>query len=266
MRHANRYPTRIAQGPKGRFYVTDASLGALFVYDPNLRLVGELTGLASPLGVAVDETGHIYVGNDGRSNVEIYRPDGRKRMVIADGQIAKPNDIVLDRQGRIFVAASAAGAVEVYGPDGLLHQRIDRAGDDGPRLSFPCALAIAYRDGEGELFVADQGASMIRVFDLEGRHLRSFGGKPVAASDSEGRFVRLQSLAIDGQGRLHALDLFASRVQILDRDSGGYIAAYGHFGDQPGELNLPLDVAIAGDRTIVANADSHRVEVVHVVD
>jgi len=66
----NNYPTRLAQGPDGKLYVSDAMAGSVFIYNPQLNLMGELKNLSGPLGVAVAGDGRIYVGSNGRDSVE----------------------------------------------------------------------------------------------------------------------------------------------------------------------------------------------------
>lgn len=97
----NSYPTRLALGPDDKLYVSDAKAGAVFIYDAELNLIGELKGLAQPLGVAVDTQGKIYVGNNGRDNVEVYSAAGAKIAVIGEGIIKMPNDLALDRDGKV---------------------------------------------------------------------------------------------------------------------------------------------------------------------
>ncbi len=257
VRSRNAYPTRLAWGAGARLYVTDALSDALFIYDTNLKLTGQLSGLDRPLGVAVGPRGFIYVGNDGRDNVEVYSTAGARVAVIDDGNIKKPNAIAIAADGSVYVADSIANVVKVYSADRVW--QFDISGTPALALRFPAALAIV---GD-ELYVADQGHALVRVFDLDGHSLRMFGGKPERGV-SEGRFTKIQSLAVDEAGMLHVLDSFASNVQILDPADGHFIATYGGFGTARGQLNLPLDIAIAADdRVVVANAENHRVEVVH---
>ena len=52
----NEYPTRLAWGPKGKLFVTDCKVGSVFIYkhvSNKLKVVGELKGFETPLGVAV---------------------------------------------------------------------------------------------------------------------------------------------------------------------------------------------------------------------
>jgi DNA-binding beta-propeller fold protein YncE len=260
------------EGPLGKLYVSDAKGGAVFIYDASLNLVGELKGLDRPLGVAVDSEGNIYVGNDGRDNVEVYSPAGVPLFVIDEGNIRMPNDLAIDQQDHVYVTDSLSDAVKVYDAAGVWRQNIGGPGDDDGSMLFPVAVAVAYRTNAvgqevEELYVADQGHGRVQVFDLEGNFLRIYGSAVSAFStDWHGRFVKLQSLAVDAQGRLHAADSYLNSVQILDADTGGYLDSYGDFGTGVRELNVPLDIVVTQSGwVVVANAENHRVEVIHTV-
>ena len=120
----------------------------------------------------------------------------------------------------------------------------------------------------GELYVADQRHARIQVFDLLGNFLRAYGDRIMrgtASSNWQGKFAKIQSLAFDARGRLHAVDCYMNNVQILDAYTGGYIDSYGEFGAAEGQLNLPLDILIVGGKVIVTNAGNKRVEVIYTV-
>jgi DNA-binding beta-propeller fold protein YncE len=261
VRDANRYPTRLASGADGRIYASDSRANAVFVYDAHLNLVAQLGGLDRPLGVAADARGRIYVGSAGRRAIEVYAPDGAKLFDMGAGGIAMPNDLALDRHGNVVVADSASNRVGVYTAEGAWLRDVGAGDPEG--LRFPAALACsAGRAGGEELFVADQGHSKVKVYGPDGTFLRAFGGPaPAFSTEYKGRFVRLQSLALDPQGRLHAADSAVARIQILDARTGAWVDDYGAFGTQIGRLNLPLDILVrdSGD-VLVANAENHRVE------
>jgi WD40 repeat protein len=262
--NANDAPTRLAWSSDGQqLYVSDARVGSVFIYDNQLTLTAELKGLAKPLGVAVDALGNIYVGNNQRDNLEVYSPEGERTAIIGAGTILMPNDMAFGPDGYLYVVDSKSRRVWVVDTAG--EQILDSIGEG--ELRFPAALAFSGQ----ELFVADQGNFQVRVFDLQGNLLRSFGGEPSRGFMNyswQGKFVRLQSLAFDGQGpdlRLHALDNHMSIVQMLDPADGTYLGTYGTKGTAPGELKLPLDIDInASGEAAVANRENKRVELLTV--
>ncbi len=273
---SNEYPTRLAIGADDKIYVTDFERGSVFVYqnnvtDPNNKdLVGELKGLDKPLGIAVDNSGNIFVGSSGRKSVEVYNSQGVKISTIGRGLIKMPNDLTFDNDGNLYVVDSKNKTVWVFGPNGAVQRSIGKPGNGDGRLKFPAAIAIAYTGGgTGELYVADQGNSLIQVFDLDGHFLRSFGGMVIEHGmftkwyEWEGYFVRVQSLAFDDAGQLHALDCYMDKVQILDPADGGFLSSYGEYGTGAGQLNLPTDIVIDDmGRTIVTEARNKKVQVI----
>jgi len=286
----NNYPTRLTYAADGLLYVTDPGTCSVFIYDPNtndpnLTPVGELRGLDKPLSVAVDNAGFIYVGNDGRNNVEIFNPSGNRIRTIGDGFIQMPNSIKVGPDDNIYICDSLADAVYVYDLKGKLQRTIGSG-----LVSFPSSIEIATIETspgvfETELYVADQRHYKIKVFDLEGNLKREFGN--FARKEGyfnptliwQGYYVCLQSIVMDDQGRLHVLDSAMKKVQILDpvnlvyiTDDGDpyYIAtfldSYGEEGTGPGQLKLPQDIAInAGGDVAVANNGNNRVEVMYTI-
>lgn len=243
----NHHPARLAYGPQGRLFVSDSKVGSVFIYDTGMYLTGELKGIDQPLGVAVDKTGNIYVGSNGSDTVRVYDSQGQYTRSI--GSVGMPNDMVFDLSGNLYVADSVNNRVNVY----------DLQGNNVRTISADTPVALAIKpdiDGNGqnieELYVAEMSLSRISVFDLQGNLLRSVGRKvSVFGSNWHGRFVKLQSLAIDNQGRLHALDCYMNKIQILDPKTGAFIASYPS-GEEPDHVNLILDIAIRQDRQTAA--------------
>ena len=262
-------PTRLALGPNGRVYVTNPRANAVFIYDANLGMIGEIRNLNRPLGIAVAGDGRIYVGNNGRNNIEVYNPDGAKIATFAQGAVEMPTDMVLDRQGNLYVVDSLADTVRVYDPNGQWLRNIGSSGDGDGGLKFPAAVAFSYYGNEDRIYVADQGHAKIHVFDLQGNFQRAFGSKVSQGMFGwkwQGKFVRLQSIAVDSQGRVHAADCYMNKIQILNAQDGGYIDSYGSFGTSLGQLNLPLDIAITSSgQVVVTNIENKRVEIIYTI-
>jgi len=257
IRNVNRHPTRLAWSPDaGQLYVSDPRVGSVFVYDPTATLIGELKISGKPLGVAVHPQGDIYIGNDKFDEVAVYGPDGFQTATIGAGMLRMPNDLAFDQNGELYVVDSKRNRVEVFDPaTGASLRTIG-----GGQLRFPSALAISGQ----EVFVGDQSNFLVKVFDLQGNLLRSLGGEASQGFMNykwQGKFVRIQSLAIDSTGRLHVLDSHMGIIQILNATDGSYIGSYGAKGSAVGELDLPLDIDINQyGETAVANTRNERVE------
>ncbi|GAB4321969.1 MAG: hypothetical protein Kow0059_16880 [Candidatus Sumerlaeia bacterium] len=254
--HSNAQPARVAVDDAGRIYVSDPAAGSVFVYDGTLGALGEIGGLDLPLGVAADSArNRLYVGDDERDRIEVFDLDGAFIETIAAGEVQMPNDLALDSAGNVYVADSLGNVVRVYSPDGAWLRNIGVG-----IVSFPASVVVS----GSELYVADQINFKIRVFSLTGSQLRSFGAKiPGFGAFSPGSFVKLQSLAVDNYGYVHAGDCYMNNVQMLHPSTGAYKTVYGSYGTDPGGLNLPLDLAFVQEGVmVVANTRNHRVELI----
>ena len=258
---ANDYPTRLAWASDGRLYVSDALAGSVFVYErrPELTPVAEYKNLAKPLGVALDASGILYVGVDGRDRVELYDAGSNLIATIGDGAIRMPNDLTFDAAGNLYVADSQSNRVWVYDPTGVLLRSIGQG-----ELRFPVALAVS----GAELYVADQGNHQVKVFDLQGNLLRVLGGRVSQGSLGykwQGKFVRLEAVAIDAAGRLHALDSQQGLIEVLDATTGTFLTSYGEKGTGPGQLSLPMGIAMnSAGETAVSDSENQRIEILPV--
>lgn len=268
---AHHYPTRLAMVSEELIGISDAQAGSVSLYNSALEMVGEISGLDLPMGVASDGTGKIYVGNDGRDNVEVYDHSGVLLSTIGNGEILMPLDLCLDQQNNLYVADSLGDAVKVYDPNGLWLFDIGQTGSGEGKFKFPSAVAITYsNDPNGnlaaELFVADQNNYRIQVFDSAGNFKRALGGiLQMGGTDWrswKGRFIKIQSLDFDAAGRLHVVDYYMNKVQVLRADTGFYHNSYGAYGVTSGSLNLPLDLLITpAGQILVACAENQAVEV-----
>lgn len=182
-----------------------------------------------------------------------------------------------------------------------LIRSIGAKGTADGEFQFPSAVAIGRRYDSNrqveaeELYVADQGNKRIQVFDLYGNFLRSFSpgtgglgfglmggmmdgnraagkGEVIGAGAAmpmgmgsmydDGKILqRVQSLAVDEFGQVHALDCYTHRVEVLDAVTGGLLEQYGEYGSGPAQMLVPLDILITNrGAVIVANTYNHRVE------
>jgi DNA-binding beta-propeller fold protein YncE len=267
----NNSPIRLCLDANGRLYVSDSRTDSVFICEEKYGLfvpTGELKNLNKPIGVAVDPVGNIYVGSFGDHRIMKFSPEGIMLSFFGEDNIKMPNDLTFDKDFNLYIADSKSNVIWVYSSEGTL-VRVIRQGD----LKFPNAVEINYViDGSGnmvgELYVADHDHYLVKVFDLKGNFLRSFGGFPKEGSpwrpvwNWEGNFMSIQSLAMDSLERLHVLDDSINRVQILDPVTGNYIDHYGN-DETPDLFNLPLDIIVNDfGEVIVSNHDKHKVEIV----
>jgi DNA-binding beta-propeller fold protein YncE len=238
---------------------------------PRLAYAGELTGQENFRKVAGERDGAAlrvlrWIAGIGREQQvrELIRPqsgmvDGNGRILVTDagreaivvfdeaagalefwqeaerGQnFRSPVGIAADGAGGYLVADADIGHVIRLAADG------DPAGSIGKGvLARPTGLCRS--EATGEIFVADSAAHDIKVFDSDGRMLRSLGGRGIEA----GYFNGPTHLSC-GADRLYVTDTLNARVQVL-LPSGEPLVSIGQRGLFVGNLVRPKGVVTDRD-------------------
>ena len=236
-----RAPIRIATDSLGNAYVTDTRRHRVCVMDASGVMLRHISGIAIPLGIAVDSHDRLYIGDRETGSVGIFTLEGAPtgKLGVGDGQFSMPTDIAIDSQGKIYVVDSKESCVKVFNKNGYYEFQF---GDS--TLAFPTGIAIDRANDTilvGQYGGIEDGtrAAKVQIFDMQGNWKNSigrYGSKP-------GEFRRIQGIAVDGLGRIYVTDCFMSNVQVVDYD-GNWLSYIGGYEANPGQLRLPSDVAL----------------------
>jgi sugar lactone lactonase YvrE len=196
------------------------------------------------------------------SSADVTRDEVSSLQRIATGEtrtgdgLDKPYGVSV-RRGRLYVTDTVRRQVAMFD---IPAQRFAWLGDDGPgALRQPLGVDT---DAQGNVYVADASARRVVVFDASGRFLREIAGKDM--------FVRPSGVGVNGAGtRLYVVDTGGvgaagetHRVRAFELPSGRHLRDIGKRGSEPGEFNLPTDVAVAADGSVyVVDAGNFRVQV-----
>ena len=157
--------------------------------------------------------------------------------------------------GRVYVGDTALHMVAVFDIPG---QRFFKIGEeDVGKLVTPMGMDV---DAKGNLYVLDSSAKQVQVYDGDGKFLRTLAGRKW--------FSRPAGLAVDQAGeRIYVVDTGGvtsddHRIRVFDAHDGKHLLDIGTRGSNPGELNLPRDVAIGSDGLLyVVDGANFRVQV-----
>ncbi len=164
----------IATDSAGDIYYPNQPLGELEEFQPD-GTPGPLTitGLRSPVAVAVASGGDIYVvdteASTGSSQVQKFNSSGNPLGVLGAGVLSAPASIAIDASGDVFVADQTAdgAVVDEFGSSGSL-LRTFGAGI----LSNPGGIAVD--SASGDVYIAEA------IFESEGP-VQIFGPSAVTA-------------------------------------------------------------------------------------
>jgi uncharacterized protein (TIGR03437 family) len=134
--------------------------------------------LRTPLSLAVDHAGNLYIGDFSAGRIRKVSPDGIITTVAGGGRETgnnvpatsvevAPFGIAVDESGDIFIADGSSQVQEVT-PDGMIHTIAGAGrgywGDGGPAtsagLNVPFGVAV---DPAGNVYVAEQGNNIVRL-------------------------------------------------------------------------------------------------------
>lgn len=258
------HPTKLVWSENNILYVSDTETNSVHIFDSGLFQTGELKGLSHPMGVGVDSGGNLYVGNQGRQNVEVYDPDGILIKTIGNGVIQQPTDIAFDNAGLVYILDQSMGG-RVLAYDGLLLDKtIGTYGPAAGQFRIPVSIAVY----NGELYVADVGKGTIHVFNLNGVFQRDIGqmgdylmpetpeGDPIW----DGYFAGLKGIAFDQRGNIHGVDNTLNVVQVFDPVTTAFKYSYKAYYHED-RANIQMDISIRKDNLVsIANAATVNIE------
>lgn len=253
-------PQCIAADGGGLIYVADPSIGVVHRYDLANREVSYLfrldnnRTLVSPVGVALDSEGNIYVSDSQLASVFKFNSGGEFLKELSSGSVLKyPAGIILNSKGEKLVADIRANKIFVYGKDDLFKGELILSGFT-ESFNMPTYIAV---DSADRIYVTDTMNFTVRVFDSSGKYLRSQG----QIGDAPGSFARPKGIALDSDQNLYVMDSIFGNFQIFNQ-KGQLLLYAGQEGTRPGEMMLPSGIFIDNnDRIYVADTFNHRLQI-----
>ncbi|MBE7706501.1 MAG: tetratricopeptide repeat protein [Cyanobacteria bacterium SIG30] len=80
--------------------------------------VTDITGIASPSGVAGDSLGNIYVASYGENKVYKIAPNGQRSVFVTEQVLSGPISVAVDKNDNVYVANYVQGNILKVSPDG----------------------------------------------------------------------------------------------------------------------------------------------------
>jgi uncharacterized protein (TIGR03437 family) len=254
--------------------------------------------LQSPVSVAFDTTGNLYIADSLNHRIRKVSPDGIIRTIAGNGipdsdgdngpaiqaSLKKPQSVTVDATGNLFIADSGNHRIRKVSSDGII-RTVAGGGpgfvpdDVGPatdaRLANPLGVAV---DGSGNLFIAEAGKHRIRqvspdgtIRTIAGNELPGFSGDGVLAITAS--INKPHSVAVDSAGNLFLADTENHRIRKVSPDGNIQTVvgsgSRGSFGDGGPATNAflwqPVDIAVDRDGNMfIADSEINRIRKVSV--
>ncbi len=241
-------PYGVAVDSKGRLYVADARVGAIFIFNTetnDLELIkhGTHAKFGSIFGLTMDDNDNLFVSDGEYHHVLVFDANHKPIAGFGDDVMKDPNGMAIDAENRfLYVADTQLDQVLVYDADTYkLLRRIGTTGKDHTLtdpgdFSKPTNVAL---DKEGNLYVTDTLNDRVEVFDADGTFIRTFGKN----GDGPGDFARPKGIAIDADGHVWVADAMLNRVQVFTPE-GRLLLSMGSFGILPGQFQALTGLTI----------------------
>jgi len=241
--------------------------------------------LASPIGVAVDSAGNLYIADLGNSRVRklsnglITTVAGGGGAYLGDGgpatsaQLNAPYGVAVDSAGNLYIAdffdqrvrKVSNGVITTIAGNGT-H---GAGGDGGPatsaQLSYPTGVAV---DSAGNLYIADSSNYRVRKVANGVITTVAGGGNSDPGDGGPATSARLSTpngVSVDSAGNLYIAEI--GRIRKVSNNVITTLAGDGfsHFSGDGGpainsELNNPRGLAVdSAGNLYIADSDNHRV-------
>ncbi|MGI0088357.1 MAG: 6-bladed beta-propeller [Nitrosotalea sp.] len=180
----------------------------------------------NPQGIALDNSGNVYVVDQVNNRVEKFDSKGNFTSVIGyasaigyggseDGQLSVPTSVALDKSGNIYVTDINNYRVEKFDPSGNFVLKFGTKGNSDGQFSSLQGIAV---DDSGNIYVTDL-LHPIQKFDSAGNFVSDIGSDQI---------VGAQGIALDKSGNVYALD--ADGTQVIEFSSdGSFMKRWGSF-------------------------------------
>ena len=221
-------------------------------------------------GVAVDESGNIYVADTGNDRVQKFNSSGRfltkwGSRGFGNGQFDSLRGVAVDGVGDVYVADSYNHRVQKFSSTGTYLTQWGTKGSGNGQFKEPFDVAV---DGSGNVYVADSYNHRVQKFNSSGVFQAKWGEWSFGHNDPNiPDFESPSGIAADNDGNVYVVDTGNSRVQKFDGNSKEYyakaipLAKWGTHGSGDGQFNTPFGVAVDGSGNVyVADTYNDRVQ------
>lgn len=250
-------PYGITTDSQDRLYVVDTFLKRIHVFDAagnqDFFFPADRTMLASPVGIAIDNGGIVYITDSKRGVVYIFKDNGKTFLsTIGRGIFKRPTGIAVNPKTSELLVVDTLQS-QVFRFD--LSNRLPKGsfGTDGATeglFHYPTNIFVTLT---GDIIVSDSLNFRVQVFSPEGRFLFTFG----RMGDAPGTFSRPKGVAADSDGNIYVVDALFDNIQVFDK-RGRLLMAFGEHGTGYGDFWLPTGIYIDNNDLIYVSDSSNR--------
>ena len=170
----------------------------------------------NPCGVAVDDSGDVYVVNKDNHCIQVFNKNGTVIRTI-EGDFSHPYDVAIQGD-MLYVTNHGSCCVVKVTTSGEFVSKFGASDCDSGQLSMPRGICL---DREGHVFVTDVGAHCVAVFEPNG----TFAYHITGGTADKPNLCKPLGVALDPAGNIHVTNYDSSEI-IIFTPEGRYITKY----------------------------------------
>jgi DNA-binding beta-propeller fold protein YncE len=238
----------LALNPQGDLFVASAGVGQIVHFLPteSATPAGGLSlvdGLQSPVGLAVDRLGNLYVAEAQARDVRKIDPQGKTVATwyigtVRTNRLIEPRGIALDRAGNVYVTDAQTSYIYKLSPSGKLLARWGGIGTAPGRFDEPTGIAL---DAQGNMYIPDRDNNRVQKLSARGRPLGHWG----RFGHGNRQFAGPNGIALDNAGNIYVADTNNRRIEKLG-PHGAFLASW------PSRPPISLSTARLSPRSVSA--------------
>jgi len=207
-----------------------------------------------PHGLTIDADDNLWLTDVGLHQVFKFDRAGNLLMTLGERGVAgndethfnMPTDVAVAKDGSFFVSDGYGNSrIVKFSSEGKYLMSWGDKGNGSGQFDIPHSIAI---DSKGILYVADRGNARLQLFNENGQFIAewkaSYLGRPWAVRISHTGNIYV----VDGGDQSQ---FWPDRARILKLDlEGNLLAAFGSFGNAPGQFIWPHAIAVGLDEAL----------------
>ncbi|MDR3171506.1 MAG: 6-bladed beta-propeller [Treponema sp.] len=277
-----RQPTSVLPLEDGSSWIVAYGSNELVRIDVNgvvrQRQRGPINGFDRPYDLARGKDGRLYVSESRGGRVSVLNQEGQWQAYIGSkgrepGMFVGPQNLAIDDEGYLYVVDYGIQRISKLDPDGVFILSFGTKGPGFPGLLSPTGIAAR----NGRVYVADNVANQIYIFDRNGTYLGIFVQEGLTGPESL-RFLPNGQLLVADTNRILMIDPDSAlirelgvagnggvRIAGVDMDRNGNLVAANFQGDEVAVMTRFTDMAsglfVQIDRVVADNFPLIMVEV-----